>query len=72
METTGFDGHTRMLSASRERLHDAGRRMRPVGPLEADAAHRHVVVEPDEVVLETDLGPCRAEGGRLGQHHAGP
>ena len=29
------------------------------------------MAEPDEVVLEADLGPRRAQCGRLGQHHPG-
>ena len=61
METTGFEGHTTMRVRVAERLHDAGRRAGRVGALEAHAANRHVVAEPDEVVLEADLGPGRAQ-----------
>ena len=71
METTGFDGHTTIVSASSERLHDPRRRAGRRGALEAHAAHRHVVAQADEVVLEADLGPGRAQGARLGQRDAG-
>ena len=54
-----------------ERLHDAGRGPGRGGALEAHAADRHVVAEPDEVVLEADLGPRRAERARLGQGDPG-
>ena len=42
-----------------------------LGAVEAHAAHRDVVAEPDEVVLEADLGPGRAQRARLGQRDPG-
>ncbi len=39
------------------------------GSFEADAADRHVVTQPHEVVLEGDFGPGRAQGRCLGQGH---
>ena len=48
-------------SSSASMTPGAGRRR--LGPLEADAADRHVVAEPHEVVLEADLGPGRPQRG---------
>ena len=47
----------------------AGRRPGRVGALEAHAPDRHVVTQPDEVVLEAHLGSRRAQRARLGQRH---
>ena len=65
METTGFDGQTTIRSAGAERLQHARCRAGRRGSLEAHTAHRDLVAQADEVVLEGDLRSRRPEAGRL-------
>ena len=71
METTGFDGQTTMVSACTRDSITPGAGRAAVCPLEADAPDGHVVAETDEVVLEADLRPGRAQRTGLGQGDPG-
>ena len=69
METIGLDGQTTIVSASSSASSTPGPGRAASAPSKRTAAYSHLVVEPDEVVLEADLGPGRAERAGLGQGH---
>ena len=61
METIGFDGQTTMLSAAAMEGSTSGAGAGLLGSFEAHGSHGHVVVEPDEIVLEGHLCPSRPQ-----------
>ena len=71
METIGFDGQTTICSASCSASTTGRAGSGRLGAGEADGAHRHVVAQPDEVVLEGHLGAGRSQLGGRRQGQAG-
>ena len=67
METIGLDGQTTTMSARSSASRTPGPGPADSAPSKRTLAHRHLVAQADEVVLEADLGPGRAQRAGLGQ-----